>query len=105
MSKRKYKRELSGDAAKVERFFIEQDKKTRRILKEKRKINREKAVVTFMAVLGLFVLFGFGMYFLYKFPVSQNPFLNLVPKAIYLFIMLPIFGWIAVLISRHIYGD
>jgi len=105
MFKRKYKLRFTGNAAKVEQIYQEREKELRQLKKLEKKTKREKAIVAIMAVLGMMGLMGLAMYLIILIPLPENPFAKLIPWAIYIFVIIPIFGWVMILISKHIYRD
>ena len=111
MFKRKYKLKLSADigetkaAEKVKQMYEERRKEIKQLMKQQRKTKREKAMVAFMAVLGMMGLMGLAMYLLIRIPLPKNPFVRLIPWAIYIFVILPIFGWLIILINNHIFKE
>jgi len=108
---RKYKMKLTEKTSKseavkkVERMYEEKEKRVNQIIKQKRKIKREKAIVGSMAATTAMGLMGLAMYLLMRIPLPENPFARLIPWAIYIVVILPIFGWLIILISKHIYKD
>lgn len=86
---------------KVEKMYEEQKKEINQLKKQQRKAKREKDIVMFMAALGLMGLFCLALCPLYFIHVPKDSFLQLVPWAIYMFILLPIFGWLLILIDKY----
>ena len=58
-----------------------------------------------MAVLGVMGLMGLALYLLLLIPLPENPFVKVIPWAIYIFVILPVLGWVIKLIGQYIYGD
>jgi uncharacterized BrkB/YihY/UPF0761 family membrane protein len=105
MFRRKNRLQFTGDAAKVEQMYEEKEKDVTETKKQQKKTKREKGIVAIMAVLGMMGLMGFALYLLLLIPLPENAFAKLIPWAIYIFVILPLFGWLIILIGKHIYGD
>lgn len=111
MFNRKYKMKLTKNAPendgakKAEQMFEEQEKKIKKFKSQERKIKREKAIVGSFAIITAMGLIGLAMYLLIRMPLPKTPFARLIPWAIYIFVILPIFGWLIILINKHIFKD
>jgi len=88
---------MDKDIQKVNKYYEEKEKRVKQIIKEQKKINLERGIVIFLTTIGLF-----GLMFLALFLISLIPISHIVRLAIYLFVILPIFGYLILLVNKYI---
>lgn len=81
---------------KVNKLYEEKEKRMKQIIKEQKKINLERGIVIFLTIIGLF-----GLMLLALFLISLVPMPHIVRLAIYLFVILPIFGYFILLVNKY----
>ena len=86
---------------RVERMYEQQEKEIKQLKNQQRKERRKEYLVMSMPVLGWMGLFFLAIYLVFSIPFPSGPFFILIRSAIYFFIIIPIFGWLLILINKY----
>jgi ABC-type multidrug transport system fused ATPase/permease subunit len=88
-------------AEEVERMYEQREKEINQLKKQQRKQRRKEYMVMSIPVLGWMGLFFLAIYLVFSIPFPGGPFFILIRSAIYFFMIIPIFGWLLILINKY----